>query len=212
MNVNSNNSSNNTTLSRILLPTTTQQQQEEEPLALDSLTDVLMNVGDCFSTLNEQMENLNQANESLNRLNRSFGAFLFAMTAHGSGLQYTHLPDMSSSKSNRTTQQGRVDKKIKKGSTRRFTTKIDIAKIIDGLPRQFREQSEYTNYMKKVLKALAKEPHGYTLADLAKSADLPQHKVTECLKELVHSKHVSKQPHRGKLTTYQLNPGRHPSK
>ena len=50
--------------------------------------------------------------------------------------------------------------------------------------------------MKKVLKGLSKEPQGYTLAELAKVAEIPQHKVTECLKELVHSKHVLKQPHK----------------
>ena len=46
--------------------------------------------------------------------------------------------------------------------------------------------------MRKVLKALRKQPEGYTLGNLAKASSIPQHKVTECLKELIHSKHVLK--------------------
>ncbi|KAG2227223.1 hypothetical protein INT45_008467 [Circinella minor] len=203
MNVNNNNNNNQVTTTTTTIPL------EEEYIGLDSLTDALVTVGDCFATMNQQMNNLNQANKSLQRLNRSFGAFLFAMTAHGSALQYNHIPDIKSS--NRNIQQGRIEKKINKGSRRRFSSKIDISKILDVLPRQFREQSEYTKFMKKVLKGLSKEPQGYTLAGLAKVAEIPQHKVTECLKELVHSKHVLKRPHRGKLTTYQFNPDRYPS-
>ena len=104
MNVNNNsnsNDSNQTTTAAIAtartsLPTAagttaTTIPQEEEYVGLDSLTDALVTVGDCFATMNQQMDNLNQANDSLQRLNRSFGAFLFAMTAHGSALQYSHV-------------------------------------------------------------------------------------------------------------------------
>ncbi|KAI9490322.1 hypothetical protein BDB00DRAFT_875380 [Zychaea mexicana] len=209
---------------------TTILKDEVEPPSLNSLAETIIAVADGFSTLDKEMIIMSEANESLKRLNRSFGSFMVGLTAHSSGLRYSHVPDFSASNitasesssssttaavsskpsSHRAVQQGRVEKNTQKG--RQFPSRVNIRKIIDGLPRQFREQSEYTNYMEKVLRQLMKVPQGSTLAELAKNTQLQPHKVTECLKELIHSKHVFKQPHRGKLTTYQLNPDRNPSK
>ncbi|KAI8149264.1 hypothetical protein BJV82DRAFT_587317 [Fennellomyces sp. T-0311] len=191
-----------------------QQTQEEEVPSFDSLAEKLTVVGDYLGTINEQMEELNQSNESLIRLNNAFGAFLFGLTSHSSSVKWAHLPDKGSL---HHAAQGRVVKpgtstSAPKKQGRRFTTKISLETILSELPRQFREDTDSINYMKKVLKTLRRQPDGYTLGNLAKTAEIPQHKATECLKELIHSKHVLKQALKGQLTMYQLNPNRYPSK
>ena len=68
-----------------------QQVLEEEVPSFDLLAEKLTAVGDCLGTLNDEMEKLNQANDSMIRINNGFGAFLFGLTSHSSGLNWDHV-------------------------------------------------------------------------------------------------------------------------
>ncbi|KAI8388642.1 uncharacterized protein BYT42DRAFT_560781 [Radiomyces spectabilis] len=95
--------------------------------------------------------------------------------------------------------------------TRVFVSKINISKIIDRLPLDFRESTERTQNLNKILKLLRSEPDGLHLKTIVNKVKLPQYKVTECLTALVHTKDVTKQTQKGQLAVYKMDPHRYAS-
>ncbi|OZJ02799.1 hypothetical protein BZG36_04420 [Bifiguratus adelaidae] len=67
---------------------------------------------------------------------------------------------------------------------RRYTSKMNIERIIDGLPINYRENASNRDSMERILKV--------DMNDLASAAQLPKYKCTACINTLVHSKDVVK--------------------
>ncbi|KAI8334884.1 hypothetical protein BD560DRAFT_38979 [Blakeslea trispora] len=72
----------------------------------------------------------------------------------------------------------------------KYMAKINIKRTIDGLPLKFRESAGPRASMELVLKALRVHSTGLSFKEIAAVANIPQHKVTDCVNALIHAKIV----------------------
>lgn len=94
---------------------------------------------------------------------------------------------------------------------RRFVVDVDIRKIINGLPLEYRDQTKQMKDMKKLLLFFRKNPNGLTMKSLAEALGLPHHVVTACVNTLLRSKDAVKNSVEGSYATYSLDPKKYPS-
>ncbi|ORX57499.1 hypothetical protein DM01DRAFT_1334116 [Hesseltinella vesiculosa] len=124
----------------------------------------------------------------------------------------TDQPQPSQPPSRKSAGTKRKDKSTSTPTNQRFAGKIDINKIMKGLPIRYREEVEPGKQMRKVLHALRGKPDGLSKLDMIKEVKLPGWQVTECLNVLVRSKDVSKYSPQGQMARFKLEPTRYPTK
>ncbi|KAI8994806.1 hypothetical protein BDB01DRAFT_846809 [Pilobolus umbonatus] len=170
-----------------------------------------------ITALHTQFTRLRQVHDALTSFNQSFSAFLFGMAAvngiqewketfsHEHIEQYEKVSPQVPDKVLLTKKRKRTSPAVKQ------TAQINILKVIDDLPRKYREQTQYMASIKSILKVLKQHPEGLFLKSIVAETKMPRYKVTECVNALVHSKLVLRQSSKGQYTTFKLDPSKYPT-